>query len=399
MSANDLLNECRHLIETHRAEIIAAAQSLVRVNSPSGQEGEVAALVQALMQKLEFDETWVDKAGNVIGIVRGGDGPVTMFNGHMDVVSPGNPADWAHPVFGAEIHDGLMWGRGSADMKCPLTAMIYAAGLFKRWGVQPAGDIIVTAVVMEEIGGWGTHWLLEDPRLHAGRAVVGEPTNNRLMPGHRVRMVLQAALSGTSVHSSQPNLDVNPLYSLARFINDLPDVTASLRDKLGFLTITPTTLVCPPGSNNITPPTVTQTLDVRAEPDVEPEALLPALNELLQNSLSSGCAGRVEAARQTVQTYTGLQLEVADLFPGYQLSAEHPWAIECEQKLAPLLGDGDLWAEPARFTCDASRLHLAGIPTVMFGPGDIAVAHTAREIISINQFLESVAAYMALVWP
>ncbi len=398
MNTYNLLNECRRLIDNHRAEIIAAAQNLVRVNSQSGQEGEVAKLVQALMQKLDFDETWVDKAGNVIGLIKGGNGPTTMFNGHMDVVSPGNPADWQYPVFGAEIHDGLMWGRGTADMKCPLTAMIYAAGLFKKWGVQPVGDIIVAAVVMEEIGGWGTHLLLDDPRLHADRAVVGEPTGNRLMPGHRVRMVLQAHLSGTSMHSSQPNLDVNPLYSLARFINGLPAMTDSLRNQLGFLTITPTTLVCPPGSSNITPPTVAQTLDVRAEPGVEPAALIPALNELLQNSLSDGCAGRVEAARQTVQTYTGLQMEVDDLFPGYELPPEHPWAIECGHKLSLVLGD-NLWVEPARFTCDASRLYIAGIPAVMFGPGDIAVAHTDHERISIEQFIESVTAYMALVLP
>ena len=392
------LEACRELVSGQRDQIITLAQRLVKLPSLSGQEGAVAEAVLEAMQQLDFDESWVDPAGNVIGIVKGGDGPTTMFNGHMDVVDPGNPDDWKYPAFGAEIKQGLMWGRGSADMKCALAAMIFAASLFKQWQRRPAGDVIVTAVTMEEIGGWGTHLLLANSALHADRAVVGEPTNNRLVPGHRVRMVLQAHIRGESRHSSLADHETNPLFTLARFINALPGVTASLRQQVGYLTITPTVTFCPPGDSNITPATITQTLDVRADPDVDAKLVISELDKLLRNSLGQQCAGQVGLVKLQVKTYTGVELEVDNLVPGYVLPKNDPWLNECERKLSQVIGQEPL-GEVAQFTCDASRLYQAGIPTVMFGPGDISVAHTTAEKISVDQFLESVVGYMALVHP
>ena len=98
-----LLEECRRLVGDHREEIIALAQRLVRLPSLSGDEGAVAALVQEAMQQLDYDVVRTDAAGNVIGIVKGGDGPSTIFNGHMDVVDAGQPEAWPYPPFGAEI--------------------------------------------------------------------------------------------------------------------------------------------------------------------------------------------------------------------------------------------------------------------------------------------------------
>ncbi len=391
-----VLDKCRQLVENHHIEIITLAQRLVRLPSLSGNEGAVAELVREAMQQLNYDEVRLDAAGNVIGIVKGGDGPSTILNGHMDVVDAGQPEEWQYPPFGAEIREGFMWGRGSADMKCALAAMIFAAGLFKQGLRPPGGDVIVTTVPMEEIGGWGAHLLLGDSAVKADRAVVGEPTNNRLLPGHRARMVLLADIKGRSRHSSLADHGANPLFTLARFINSLPNVTASLREQLGYLTITPTVNFCPPGDSNITPATVAQTLDVRADPGVHSAPVISALNDLLQNSLGQDCSGRVNLVKLQIKTYTGVELEVDDLVPGYVLPSNDPWLNECRDTLGQVLGQDPL-GEVAPFTCDASRLYQAGIPTVMFGPGDIAVAHTTDEKISIEQFLESVVGYMALV--
>jgi putative selenium metabolism hydrolase len=391
-----LLEESRQLVGDHREEIIALAQRLVRLPSLSGNEGAVAAAVWEAMQQLDYDDVRTDAAGNVIGLVKGGDGPSTIFNGHMDVVDAGQPEDWSHPPFGAEIRNGFMWGRGSADMKCALAAMVFAAGLFKQGPRPPRGDVLVTAVPMEEIGGWGTHLLLRDGALKADRAVVGEPTNNRLLPGHRARMVLLADIKGRSRHSSLADHEANPLFTLARFINALPQVTASLQEQLGYLTITPTVNFCPPGDSNITPATVTQTIDVRADPGVDSGLIVSALNDLLQENLGRDCSGQVDLIKLQVKTYTGLDLEVDDLVPGYALPVDDPWLNECRTRLEQVLGQ-DLLEEVAPYTCDASRLYQAGIPTVIFGPGDIGVAHTTGEKISVDQFLESVVGYMALV--
>ena len=97
-----------------------------------------------------------------------------------------------------------------------------------------------------------------------------------------------------------------------------------------------------------------------------------------------------------IKTYTGVELEVDDFMPGYVLPPDDPWLNECRDKLGLVLGYDPL-DEIAPYTCDASRLYGVGIPTVIFGPGDISVAHSSEENISIEEFLESVVGYVALV--
>ena len=174
MSTRVLLDECRELVKSRIDQIVGLCQDLVRIPSPSGCEGLLAQFILASMQELDYDETWIDAAGNVIGLVRGGDGPTTMFNGHMDIVDAGNPDDWEHPPFEADVHEGHIWGRGSADMKGGLAAMISAAGLFKVWGRQPRGDVLVCAAGLEEVGGWGSDQLMKARDLGVDRAVVDD---------------------------------------------------------------------------------------------------------------------------------------------------------------------------------------------------------------------------------
>jgi putative selenium metabolism hydrolase len=349
------------------------------------------------MQRLDYDQAWIDMAGNVVGVVRGGPGPVTMFNGHMDIVDAGNPDSWQHPPFGAEIHEEHLWGRGSADMKGALAGMLFAAGLFKSWNRKPKGDIIVCTVGLEEVGGWGTHLLLKDGHLSAERAVVGEPTNNRILLGHRGRIILKAHIKGQSMHGSIVNNRANPLFSLARFIDSLSEVTASLAGRFSYLTIVPTATTSSPVSSNVTASVVTQSLDVRVGPDVDAEMICQELNQLLQECLGRDCSGRVDIAKQKLRTFTGIDLEVNDLVPGYELSTDHPWPTEAAAILRTVLAQDPL-GELAGYTCDASRLYQEGIPTILFGPGDIGLAHAVGERIPIQQLLESVVGYMALVW-
>jgi succinyl-diaminopimelate desuccinylase len=141
----------------YRDEMTAFCQRLVQTPSLPGEEGDVAALIRAEMERLGYDRVWIDDWGNVIGLLRGrGTGRSVMFNGHMDHVHPGNPKDWPHPPYSGEIKDGRLWGRAAADMKGPLAAMIHAGGALAREGIRPPGDLYVAAVVQEEVGGLGT---------------------------------------------------------------------------------------------------------------------------------------------------------------------------------------------------------------------------------------------------
>ena len=91
-------------------------QEAVRTRSYSDEEGELARLVTARMEALGFDEVFIDPAGNAVGRV--GDGPrILHFDSHMDTVQAGDPAAWRADPFSAEVIDGMVYGRGTVDMK------------------------------------------------------------------------------------------------------------------------------------------------------------------------------------------------------------------------------------------------------------------------------------------
>ena len=151
--------KARSLVEAHRQELLAFAQRLVQAPSLPGEEAAVAALVQEEMRSLGYDKVWLDEAGNVVGYIEGGNGPSLMFNGHMDHVDAGDPGRWIHPPFGGEVHSGELWGRAAVDMKGALAAMVHAGGLARRLGIILPGDLYVSGVVQEEVGGLGSRQL------------------------------------------------------------------------------------------------------------------------------------------------------------------------------------------------------------------------------------------------
>jgi succinyl-diaminopimelate desuccinylase len=381
------------LAEAHRDELVAFAQRLIRTPSMSGHEGQVADLVRCEMERLGYDEVRIDEAGNVIGRIAGGKGPALMFNGHMDHVDAGDPTRWPHPPFGGEIHGEELWGRGAADMKGALAAMTYAAALTRRAGSPLPGDLYVSAVVQEEVGGLGARHLAEG--LPASHIVVGEASGNQLRRGHRGRVELKANFEGRSVHASMPDLAINPLYSLARFLNGLRSLHMPSDTTYGASTVAPTRVESEPVSTNVTPATLQLALDWRNIPGETLQEIMTRLETLMTRTLESGCQGRIEVSSRELQSYTGLSGNYPDVFASFTTSAAHPWLMSSQAALVHALGravDVGTW----RFATDGGHFAAAGATVLGFGPGDDAVVHTVEERLSIAQLVESVVGYIAL---
>lgn len=388
MSQSNLIE----LANAHRRDLVAFAQKLVQTPSMPGQEGQVAALVRAEMERLAYDDVRVDEAGNVIGRIAGGDGPALMFNGHMDHVDPGDPDRWPHPPFGGDVYDGELWGRGAADMKGAVAAMVYAAALARQAGDLP-GDLYVSAVVQEEVGGLGARHLSQD--LPAPYVVVGEASANHLRRGHRGRVELQARFEGRSVHASMPDLGVNPHYSLARFLGGLPSLYMPADADYGASSVAPTTIESEPGSTNVTPSTLRLTLDWRNVPGESLDEILARLETLLTQTLEPGCRGRIEVSTRELVSYTGLRMSYPDAFASFTTPPAHPWLMQSQAVLVHALGravEVGTW----RFATDGGHFAAAGATVLGFGPGDDAVVHTVEERLPLDQLVESVAGYLAL---
>ena len=385
------------LADAHRGDLVAFARRLVQTPSMPGQEGEVADLIRSEMVRLGYDEVEIDAAGNVIGRIAGGGGPPLMFNGHMDHVDAGDPGRWSHPPFGGEIHDGELWGRGAADMKGALAAMLYAPALARQAAEQPnvslPGDLYLSAVVQEEIGGLGARHLARN--LPARHVVVGEASANQLRRGHRGRVELRAYLEGRSVHASMPDLGINPHYSLARFLDGLRSLYMPADAAYGASTVAPTRIESEPQSTNVTPAALRLVLDWRNVPGESLDEILARLETLLTRSLEIGCQGRIEVSTRELESYTGLRMSYPDVFASFTTPVAHPWLMQSQAALVHALGravEVGTW----RFATDGGHFADAGATVLGFGPGDDALVHTVEERLPIQQLVESVVGYVAL---
>jgi succinyl-diaminopimelate desuccinylase len=386
-------NELWRIVRDHRAELLAFAQKLLRTPSRSGEEGNVAALIRDEMGRLGYGEAWIDEAGNAVGRLTGGPATPLMFNGHMDHVDAGDPQHWPHPPFGGEVHGGELWGRGAADMKGAVAAMVYAVGLVKELGRTLPGDLYVSAVVQEEVGGLGARHLADV--LPPMRVVIGEASGNQLRRGHRGRVEMQARFEGRSVHASMPDLGVNPHFSAARFVQGLRELPMRSAPDYGASSVAPTLVRSEPQGTNITPATIRVALDWRNVPGEELAGVLEKLEGLLARSLEPGCNAVIEVGSRELTTYTGYRMRYDDSFASFTTPPDHPWLLAAHEALAAAL-EREVEVGVWRFATDGGHLAAAGSTVLGLGPGDDTLVHTVEERLPVDQLLEATVAYMAL---
>lgn len=379
--------------EAARERIIDFCQRLIQTPSLPGAEGKIAQVVRAEMDKLGFDEVQVDRAGNIIGVVHGGPAPSLMFNCHLDHVDPGDPAQWPVDPYSGGINAGAIWGRGSVDVKGPLAAQVYGVGLLHAAGIEPPGDVLVAAVIMEEVGGIGTQALLET--LRPDYAVIGEPTDLALARGHRGRIELVVRVHGQAAHASAPQRGRNPHYDLARVMLALEELDMQTSSEFGTSTAAPTVYYTDQLSANVIPGEAWVHVDWRNVPGESAEQVLRRLKDIVARSVMAGNEGFAVIPQQTFDTYTGYRLKAPAMFPPFGLPVDHPLLTTAKATLDAALQQ-DTPIRVWRFATDGGHLMAAGIPTIGFAPGEESLAHTSREHIAIDDLLAAVVGNGAL---
>jgi len=207
---------------------IELARELIRRPSVTPNDAGCQALIAELLRPAGFAVEAL-RFGDVDNLwARLGSGqPMLVFAGHTDVVPPGPEAEWRVPPFAAGIEDGMLKGRGAADMKGSLAAMIAAGLRFVARHPEPAGSIGFLLTSDEE--GAADDGTLQVMRLLAERGerfdycVVGEPSSSEKL-GDTVRVGRRGSLSGIMTvrgvqgHVAYPLEADNPMHALARFV-------------------------------------------------------------------------------------------------------------------------------------------------------------------------------------
>jgi succinyl-diaminopimelate desuccinylase len=225
------------MTDPYAIDPVELARDLIRCPSVTPQDGGALAVLEAALKplgfachRLAFAEPGTAEVQNLFAIV-GEDGPHFCFAGHTDVVPPGDAAGWSVDPFAGSVKDGWLYGRGAADMKGAVAAMVAAAARhLKAQGGRPKGRLSLLITGDEEgVAVNGTRKVLEwmaARGLTPDAAVVGEPTNPHRMGemvkiGRRGSLTGRLTVEGVQGHVAYPHFAENPLHPLLRALAGL----------------------------------------------------------------------------------------------------------------------------------------------------------------------------------
>lgn len=209
---------------------VSLTADLVRCQTVTPAEGGALQLLDGLLSDYGFDCQRVDRNGipNLIAIWGAGkNGQTFGYSGHTDVVPVGDLSAWSCDPFGAEILDGMLYGRGSTDMKSSVAAFVAAAAEFVET-TPPDGRIILAITGAEETGSPdGTKAIvdwMEANGIKADHFLVGEPTSiaeigDAVKIGRRGAVTVYLTVRGVQGHSGYPEKAINPLPALVELLH------------------------------------------------------------------------------------------------------------------------------------------------------------------------------------
>ena len=379
---------------------LAFAAELIRIPSPSGDEGRAGRRAAREMEALGYDEVWTDAVGNVVGLIRGrGTAEPLMLCSHLDVVDAGDPAKWEHAPYGGEVAGGFLHGRGAMDVKGPLALQLYAAARFVE--PRPAGDLYVALTVLEERGCWGMAHLMEESGIRPGVVVLGEATAGDLCIGHRGHAELEVEIHGRAGHASAPDRARNPAHALPGVLQALAAFAQTLPTDpvLGAETLTPTVVETFPPSRNAVPELARVVIDWRVLPGWNEDRAVCGLQRLLdeQVALPPDVTLEVHTAVERQRTYTGREEDRHVFTPGFLMEPRHPLVRAAAQAVAGATGRTPA-VRPWSFATDGGfSCGTRDIPTLGYSPGAEPFAHTNRERLDLDQARAVYEAYPALM--
>ena len=385
------------------AWIRAILSDVVRTPSVTGEEDAAQEYVAKLLADLGGQvDTWrpdvpalekergypgarvsTSRLNVVTTFAGGGGGPTLILNGHIDTVTPGDESRWTHPPYSAAQVGDRLYGRGAADMKGGLVAAIGAVRAVRQSGLRLKGSVQVQSVIGEEDGGLGAFAALQ--RGHRGDAViVCEPTALAIVPGHAGVTIFRITVPGRAAHGCVREEGVSaferflPIHSALKTLEE--ERNRALRHPL---------------YEGIRLPWPLSIGIVQAGiwPAIVPERLV--------------CEGRIGVAvgEPVAAARRQLELTVAQAASADPWLREHPPTVEwvggtwqgtatdpahpLVQMLSRVVGATTGRRPAVHGATYGSDLRLFtndfGIPGVLFGPGDIRLAHFTDEYVSMTE--------------
>jgi acetylornithine deacetylase len=412
----DLARAISDAVQARREGAVTLLQELVRIRSVTGDEGAVAEVVERVFSErgLEVDtwnatpeemEPYIDQVGeqssyenrpNVAGIRRGsGDGRSILLNAHIDTVDPGDPTAWTHDPLSGAVEGDLLYGRGSCDMKGGLVTYLTAMDALSDLGLNLRGDVTVAATVGEENGGLGAlSTVLRGYRADA--ALITEPTRLALVPAQGGSLVFRLKVEGRAAHAAVRDEGISALEKFVPIFEELQELererNATLSHPLydGLKNKVPINVGVVRVGNWAS--TVPESLVAEGRVGLIPGEEVAPFKDLVSERIATVAERDPWLHEHPPElTWFGGQFAPAEVELDAPICEAVKKAHERVTGEEPLVEGVPYGADMRLFVC------FGEMPCVMYGAGDVNVAHAPDEHISVTELLTAASALACLL--
>ncbi|GFN36813.1 M20 family metallopeptidase [Tepidimicrobium xylanilyticum] len=326
-----------------------------------------------------------DNRGSLILEIKGEDEEKIGFIGHLDTVPVPDESNWVYPPFDGVTKDGYMYGRGTADMKGGVTAMILTALHFIENNITPPHTLKFVFTADEESGGIGVQALRDKDLLKdLSKVFIPEPTDEQIGICEKGALWLNIYVKGRASHGSRPDLGINAIEKLYEFVCRLKgnmdlEKEHFLLGKSSFAI----TLISGGVKTNIIPEEAKASVDIRTIPGIDHEEILKKAHEICKTMEEEKPGISIEIL--VVNNRPPLTIDEGNTFIKE--------IIKTYEKLSyPVKFKG------LNFYTDASQLiPFHHIPFVILGPGEEKMCHQRNERISIESVMRMAKLYISYI--
>src|SRR5215204_5094460 len=411
-----LAETIRGAVQARREDAVSLLQELVRTPSVTGEEGAVGKVVERAFSERDLDvDTWEATRGetepyrdhvgeqdsyenrpNVVGTRRGTrDGSSILLNAHTDTVDPGDPTVWKEDPLSGNLEGDLLYGRGSCDMKGGLVTHLVALDALSDLGLGLRGNVTVAATVGEENGGLGAlSTVLRGYRADA--AIITEPTRLALVPAQGGSLVFRLKIPGRSAHAAVRDEGVSALEKFVPIFENLRELEQERNGVLshplykGVRNKVPINIGVVRAGNCAS--TVPESLVAEGRVGLIPGEEVDPFKDLVSERIAT-VAERDPWLREHPPEleWFGGQFAPAEVEPNAPICEAVKKAHERVTGETPAVEGVAFGADMRIF------IHFGGIPCVMYGAGDVNVAHAPDEHISITELLTAASTLACLL--
>lgn len=384
----NISEETELLSKVTDAEVAQVCQKLVSIKSvnPPGNEQQLAEFVTGYLKEAGIEAELVAHStgrASVLGRLKGtAGGTGILFSAHLDTV-PVGVEQWVHPPFDGVMADGKVWGRGSADMKGGMAAMLVAAKYLASAKLNLRGDLVLGLTAGEEVDSLGAEALVHRPEMQGVQVlIVSEPSSNDIFVAEKGALWLEISTHGKTAHGSMPDLGLNAVMMMVKFLAEFEkmEIPFQMHPMLGNFSRSVNTIE---GGvkTNVVPDHCAITVDMRTVPGQKHAEIVSQVEALFKQ-----LAGQMPDFRASVK--------VVNDRPPVTTNPNHPAVQRFCAISERILGKPSTPKGVRYYTDAATYVPALDIPMIICGPGEAGMAHQPNEFVEVKKMGEAVRIYL-----